>query len=199
MDFSVVGPTLTLRLPGVEDAPALFRLARDPEVTRWFSWGPYQEEAEARAYLERLPAQRDCGDHLDLVVVHREDGPIGVTGLSEFSPRDRRAMVGTWFGRRWWGTGVNAESKALMTHLAFKGLGLDRLGAYTNVLHLRSQSALRSLGFRREGLLRSWHRHGDELFDVVMWSILRGEWERSKLHAVPVRIEGEPPEQFVCG
>jgi ribosomal-protein-alanine N-acetyltransferase len=199
MDPIAAGPTLALRLPADGDAAALFALASDREVTRWFSWGPYTSEDDARAYLERLPAQRAVGEHLDLLVVHREAGPIGITGVSELSRRDRRAIVGTWLGRDWWGTGANAECKALVTHLGFRRLGLERIGAYTNVRHLRSQSALRSLGFRREGILRHWHRHGDEVHDVVMWSILRAEWERSRLQAVPVRLPGEVPEAFVIG
>ena len=32
-------------------------------------------------------------------------------------------MVGTWFGRAFWGTGANRESKALVAHLAFAVLG----------------------------------------------------------------------------
>src|SRR3954467_15931284 len=165
-DLEVRGGDIRLRYATHDDAPALFRLASDPEVTRFFSWGPYREESEARAYLERLPAQRERGEHLDLVVVHREEGPIGITGISEISRRDRRGMVGTWLGRRWWGTGVNAESKALVAHLAFHVLGFERLGAYTNVVHGRSQAALEALGFQREGVLRAWHRHGDEVHDV---------------------------------
>lgn len=197
MDFEVRGPELTLRLPEPSDAPALFALARDPEVTRFFSWGPYRHEQEARAYLAKLPDQRERGEHLDLVVVHRDEGPIGVTGLSEISRRDRRAMVGTWLGRRHWGTGANLESKALVTHLAFAHLGHERLGAYTNVLHGRSQAALRAMSFRDEGVLRAWHRHGDRVHDVVVWSILRSEWERSRLRLVEVEVLGEPPPAFV--
>ncbi len=196
MDLGVIGPTLTLRLPTAQDAPALFALARDPEVTRWFSWGPYRGEDEARAYLARLPGQRARGEQLDLLVVHHEDGPIGITGLSELSARDRRAMVGTWFGRRWWGSGANAESKALVARLAFAAIGLERLGAYTNVDHARSQAALAALGFRREGVLRRWHRHEDRFLDVVMWSLLRDEWAASPLAAVEARIEGELPPAF---
>jgi ribosomal-protein-alanine N-acetyltransferase len=199
MDLRVSGPTLTLRLPTPADAPALFALAGDPEVTRWFSWGPYTSEADAAAYLARLPAERERGEQLDLVVEHREAGPIGITGLSELSRRDRRAMVGTWFGRAWWGTGVNDESKALVARLGFQALGLERLGAYTNVEHARSQAALAALGFQREGVLRRWHRHGDQLHDVVVWSVLRDEWERSPLGAVAVEISGTPPEAFVLG
>jgi [ribosomal protein S5]-alanine N-acetyltransferase len=195
-DFAVTGPSLTLRLPRLDDAPALFRLASDPEVTRFFSWGPYEHEEEAVAYLERLPAQRLEGEHLDFVIC-RGGEAIGVTGLSEISRRDRRGMVGTWFGRPWWGTGVNRESKALVAHVAFALLGFERLGAYTNVLHGRSQAALQSFGFRREGVLRQWHRHGDQVHDVVVWSILRGEYERSSLALVPVEVTGDVPGPFV--
>src|SRR3954452_20724212 len=193
----VSGPTISLRVPDLGDAPALFALGSDPEVTRFFSWGPYREEADARADRERLAAERERGEHLELVVVHREEGPIGITGISEISRRDRRGMVGTWFGRRWWGTGVNAESKALIGHLAFHVLGFERLGAYTNVLHRRSQAALQAIGFRREGVLRGWHRHGDHVHDVVAWSILRGEYERSALALVPIEVTGTAPAAFV--
>ena len=36
----VQGPTLRLRYPAPRDAAPLFDLVRDPEVTRFFSWGP---------------------------------------------------------------------------------------------------------------------------------------------------------------
>src|SRR3954447_9098926 len=194
--FAVSGPTLTLRLPALADAPSLFALASDPEVTRFFSWGPYAREEEARAYLARLPAQQERGEHLDLAVC-RGDEVIGITGLSEISRRDRRGMVGTWFGRRWWGTGVNRESKALVAHLAFRALRWERLGAYTNVSHDRSQAALAALGFQREGVLRRWHRHGDAVHDVVMWSRLGEEYERSPLAGVEISVSGEAPPAFV--
>lgn len=196
MPFGVIGPALRLRLPTADDAPALFALASDPEVTRWFSWGPYADEDEARAYLARLPGQRERGEQLDLVIEHPDDGPIGITGLSELSRRDRRAMVGTWLGRRWWGTGANREAKALVAHLAFGAMALDRLGAYTNVDHVRSQAALRRLGFQPEGVLRHWHRHGEQRFDVMVWSLLRDEWPGSPLAAISARVEGDPPPAF---
>lgn len=196
-DLSLTGPTLRVRIPRDDDAAALFREASDPDVTRWFSWGPYGSQGEARSYLGRLPAQRARGEHLDLVVEHREAGAIGISGLSEFAPRDRRAVVGTWLGRDWWGTGANHESKALMCHLAFAVLGLERLGAYSNVEHARSQRALERIGFRREGVLRRYHRHGGRALDVVVFGLLRGEWQAGPLAEVPVQTAGEPPPAFV--
>lgn len=195
--MELAGPTLTLRYAAPEDAPALLELGRDPEVTRFFSWGPYERIEEPLAYVDRLAGQRERGEQLDLLIVHRDDGPIGVTGLSELSVRDRRAIVGTWLGRRWWGTGANAESKALIVRLGFDHLGLDRVGAYADVNNGRSQAALQRIGFAREGVLRGWHRHGETVHDVVMFSLLRRELEGSPLAAVPAELRGDLPAAFV--
>ena len=196
-DLALTGPTLRVRIPREEDAQALFREASDPDVTRWFSWGPYTSPAEARTYLKRLAPQRERGEHLDLVVEHLQAGPIGISGLSEFARRDRRAILGTWLGRAWWGTGTNRECKALMCRLAFAVLGLERVGAYANVEHERSQRALERIGFRREGVLRGYHRHRGRALDVVVFGLLREEWEGGPLAGVPVHVSGEPPPAFL--
>ena len=190
------GSTLTLRLPVPSDAPALLELASDPEVTRWFSWGPYTTPDEPLAYIERLEAQRERGEQLDLLVVHRAEGVAGIVGLGEHSARDRRAMVGTWLGRRFWGTGVNREAKALMFHLAFATLGLERLGAYSNVANERATRGLIGVGFRQEGVLRHWHRHGAAAYDVNVFGLLRDEWAAGALAKLPAAVEGEPPAAF---
>lgn len=197
MSLRATGPTLTLRYAEPADAPALFAHARDPEVTRFFSWGPYERVEQARAYVERLPAERAEGRHLDLLIEHREHGPIGVIGLGEWSPRDRRAVVGTWLGRAHWGTGANAEAKALLARLAFDPLGLERIGAYAAPGNPRSQRALEKLGFVAEGTLRAYHRHGERVHDVRVFSLLRREFDATPLAAVPCTLAGEPPPAFV--
>jgi ribosomal-protein-alanine N-acetyltransferase len=197
IDLAVTGPTLRVRIPRAGDAAGLYRHASDAEVTRWFSWGPYASEEEAGAYLARLPAQRERGEQLDLVVEHLGAGPIGISGLSELSARDRRATIGTWLGRDWWGTGANRECKALMCHVAFALLGLERVGAYANVDHGRSQRALERIGFEREGVLRRFHRHHGRSLDVAVFSLLRDDWLSGPLREVPVEVGGTAPPAFV--
>lgn len=199
MELLLAGPSLTLRYPAPGDAPALFALGGDPAVTRFFSWGPYSREEEAADYIAAQPAKREAGRHLDFLVVHAEHGPIGITGLSELSSRDRRCVLGSWFGHRFWGSGANVESKALMARLAFARLGMERLSAYADTQNGRSQVALERIGFRREGVLRAWHRHGEKVRDVVFYALVRAAWERSALAAVPGEVSGEPPEAWVVG
>jgi [ribosomal protein S5]-alanine N-acetyltransferase len=195
----VSGPTLRLRYATADDAPRLLDIASDPAVTRFFSWGPYTDLAQPQAYIATLPAKRERGELLDFLIDHHEDGPIGVTGLSELSVRNRHATVGSWFGHRWWGSGANLESKALIAALAFRQLGMDRLTAWANTRNGRSQVALERVGFKREGVLRAYHRHGDVLHDVVVFGMVRNGWMRSRLQGVPVSIEGTSPPAFSLG
>lgn len=199
MAFALKGPSLTLRPPEPSDAPALLELAGDPEVTRWFSWGPYTDEGQALAWIELCERQRAEGVHLDLLVVDRERGPAGVTGLSEFSARDLRCVVGTWLGSAFQGTGVNRESKAIITRLAFEYLGMNRVGSYSNPANERSTKALLGVGFTHEGVLRDWHRHEGQWLDVNVFGLLARDWAQGPLAGVPVELEGEIPPAFPRG
>jgi [ribosomal protein S5]-alanine N-acetyltransferase len=197
-ELEVRGPQLRLRIPREQDARRLFELASDAEVTRFFSWGPYTEEEQALAWLQTLAARRADGVALELAIADSDDWVIGITAVLEVSKRDRRAVVGTWLGQAYWGTGANAESKALVARLAFEELRMERLGAWADIRNPRSQHALERLGFVREGTLRAFHRHADERRDVVAYSLLREEWQESSLASVRSSVVGSAPEAFVC-
>ena len=192
----VRGPSLSLRYATDADAPALFELGREPEVTRFFSWGPYRSEDEPRAFVVRMEREREAGEKLEFAIAGADGAPIGITGLSEFSARDRRAVLGTWLGRPHWGSGANAESKALVLALAFRRLELLRVSALASPENARSLAALTRLGFQREGLLRGWHVHGGEQRDVVILGLMREEFEAGPLARVPAQFEGELPAAF---
>ncbi len=194
--MEIAGRSLTLRYATPADAEALLELGSDEEVTRFFSSGPYRSIKEPAAYIAALAGERERGERLDFLIVEPAHGPIGVIGLSELARRDRRAVVGTWLGRAHWGTGANRASKALIAGLAFGVLGLERLGAYADLGNPRSQAALDAIGFQREGVLRHWHRHGQQVHDVVAYSWLKAEWERSALAGEDVTVIGEPPPAF---
>ena len=196
-DLEVRGPELLLRYAQPADAGALYRLASDREVTQFFSWGPYTDESEAATYVRSLGRKRAEGERLEFVIVHPQHGVIGVTGLSEFSLRDRRAVIGTWHGREWWGKGANRASKTLVLALAFEGLGLERVTAWCGDDNGRSQKALEKLGFVHEGVLRRWHVHQGNPKDVISYSMLRSEWESSDLSREPFEIKGDIPVQFL--
>jgi [ribosomal protein S5]-alanine N-acetyltransferase len=193
----VRGPRLSLEVLRQEHAPALYELARNPEVSRFFSWTPYAAVDEALGFIDSLTRQREAGERLELGIFDDDGALLGITGFSEFSRRDRRAVLGTWLGREYWGSGVNRDSKALILALGFRSLGLLRVTALASPQNVRSVAALQRLGFVHEGVLRGWHVHAGVPRDVAVMRMMRDEWERTPLAEVPVSVEGDPPEQFV--
>ncbi|MGI8438778.1 MAG: GNAT family N-acetyltransferase [Thermoleophilaceae bacterium] len=195
----VRGPRLSLRYPTREDAPALYEIGSDPEVTRFFSWGPYTDPAQPLGYIESLGPARRAGARLEFAIVDEDDRPLGITGLTELSTRDRRAVVGTWLGRTHWGSGANTESKALVLALAFRRLGLIRATALVNPANTRSVRALERLGFRHEGVLAAWHLHAEGPQDCAIMRLMREDFEATPLGTVSAEFEGEPPRRWVAG
>jgi ribosomal-protein-alanine N-acetyltransferase len=57
--------------------------------------------------------------------------------------------------------------------------------------------SLERIGFRREGTLAAWHRHGDTVHDVVVFGLTRAAWERAELRRVPAEVIGTPPAAFI--
>lgn len=195
----VRGPRLSLRYPTREDAPAFYEIGSDPEVTRFFSWGPYTDPAQPLGYIESLGPARRAGARLEFAIVDEDDRPLGITGLTELSTRDRRAVVGTWLGRTHWGSGANTESKALVLALAFRRLGLIRATALVNPANTRSVRALERLGFRHEGVLAAWHLHAEGPQDCAIMRLMREDFEATPLGTVSAEFEGEPPRRWVAG
>jgi len=197
--MQIRGERLTLRYARADDAPALYELGRDAEVSRYFSWGPYTDESQAAAFIAQMAEQRERGERLEFVIAGEDDEPIGITGLSEFSQRDRRAVVGTWLGRAYWGSGANAEAKALVLALGFRILGLQRISAYAHPENARSIRSLERLGFVEEGTLVAWHLHDGGRRDVRILRLLSEDWEASELANRPIRVEGRPPARISAG
>ncbi len=81
--FALHAPSVTLRVPQPSDAGALFGLASDPQVTQWFSWGPYERVEQAEAYIERLPisasaARSSICCRCSRALARRHHGPLRV-------------------------------------------------------------------------------------------------------------------------
>jgi RimJ/RimL family protein N-acetyltransferase len=166
----------------------LVRASGDPEVWRHISFGSLAEPGRMRAWIEAKAAEQAAGTWLPFAVIDLARGrAVGSTSYLDISARDRRLEIGgTWLGREVWRTGINTECKFLLLRHAFETLGCLRVQLKTDLLNVRSQTAITRLGAVREGVLRAHMRRGDGTQrDTVMFSIIAAEWPAAK-----ARLEG---------
>ncbi|UUF16940.1 MULTISPECIES: GNAT family N-acetyltransferase [Flavobacterium] len=84
----------------------------------------------------------------------------------------------TWYGSAFRGTGLNKHCKFLLLQLAFETLGMERVEFRADNNNERSIAAMKSIGCKVEGVLRSNMptRDGNVRRDSIVLSILRNEW-----------------------
>ena len=146
-------PRLRLELPRRGHLAEAISLLGDPRVSRWLLHVPYPYgPADGRRFLARAAAHRRAGSDLALwVIEERSNRLVGGVGLHHFEPRHRRAELGYWIGRPFWGQGFATEAVGRLVDAAFETLRLERLDASTFNGNRRSGHVLTKLRFHREG------------------------------------------------
>jgi N-acetyltransferase len=193
----LVGRFVRLDLLTEADLPELFPVLADPEIyangyvmhRRPTSPADAVDLARERFMAGQGEADGAGRGRTAYAVRLVADGPLGAAGtlvgtssLAEATVVHEHIHLGsTLYGRRWWGTAVNAEAKLLLLTHCFEECGYGRVKIQTDALNTRSQAAIGRLGARREGVLRRDMKREDGTFrDTVVFSILGAEWAEVK-------------------
>jgi RimJ/RimL family protein N-acetyltransferase len=84
----------------------------------------------------------------------------------------------TWYGKDFRGTGLNKHCKYLLLQFAFETLGMERVEFRADNNNHRSIAAMKSIGCKVEGVMRSHMPTADSNVrrDSILLSILKEEW-----------------------
>jgi RimJ/RimL family protein N-acetyltransferase len=84
----------------------------------------------------------------------------------------------TWYGSAFRGTGLNKHCKYLLLQFAFETLEMERVEFRADNNNERSIAAMKSIGCKVEGVLRSHMptANGETRRDSIVLSILKNEW-----------------------
>ena len=191
----LVGRLVRLDPVAEGDVDALHAIMSEPAA--FGSGYPFERAHGSLEETERFVADRLAVDGQAYVVrvvdpSLGEPGTVcGTTTLMEVDTHNEKAHLGTTFyGLRWWGTGVNAETKLLVLGHAFDDCGLGRVRIQCDARNERSRAAIVRLGARFEGVLRRDVRRVDGTWrDTVVYAITADEWPACRV-ALEERVAG---------
>lgn len=135
-----------------QDAPLIYELNRDPDVTR-FTGDPIRDHAHALEVLEKviLP-QYALYNHGRWAVHTREDFEfIGWCGLKCRPERDQEIDLGYRFMKTAWGKGYATEAAFGCLQYGFEQLGLRRIVGRAMPENLASLRVLEKIGMTYVG------------------------------------------------
>lgn len=166
---------LCLRPFTMDDAPALYELCSDPEVSRLTDWKPHESVQESEDVLRTVFMGTDTW----AIVRGFDRRLIGAIGLMADPKRDNpnARILGYWLATPYWGLGYATEAAKVVCAEAFEEMGVQLISAYYYADNTRSQRVLEKLGMRYEGRLRAASRTWDgRIFDEVCLSKSRTEY-----------------------
>jgi len=143
--------------------------------------GPGAEPDGIDGWYATAVAQTAAGTRIPFTVVDLASGrAVGSSSYLDMVPADDRLEIGhTWYGGPWQGSAINPACKQLLLGHAFDTLGAQRVMLKCDARNERSRRAIKALGAKFEGILRSYGRRAEDptrLRDAAVYSIVAAEW-----------------------
>jgi RimJ/RimL family protein N-acetyltransferase len=175
---------LILREITASDAEAIFRVRGDIRVTRLNSGKPMESITEARDLIDKSRRAFLDQRRIDWGIVLKSApqlGLIGRVGFNYWLKQDRRASIGYDLAYIYWGNGIMTEAVRAILKFGFEQMNLNRVEADAAAENVGSIRVLEKTGFQREGLQQEQYFEWDEFHDLVLFAVLRKEYEQQNI------------------
>ncbi|MEI6137901.1 MAG: GNAT family protein [Mariniphaga sp.] len=129
------------------------------------------------------------GSFIQTVIKHRKETLNEVytiwykgsfAGLIGYHNTDRvneKTELGYWLTEEMTGRGIISKSCHKLIGIAFEKMRMNRVSIRCAVGNVPSENIPIRLGFLFEGIERAGERHGDQFYDLKVFSLLKKEWE----------------------
>jgi RimJ/RimL family protein N-acetyltransferase len=136
-------------------------------------------ENNLKKYIElAINGRENSKEYAFIVFDKRAEKFAGSTRFYDIQIENLTLQLGyTWYGKDFQGTGLNKNCKYLLLEFAFEILKMERVEFRADYENKRSISAMKSIGCKEEGILRSNGFKADGTRrDSIVLSILKEEW-----------------------
>ncbi len=164
-----------------EDGPYLMPFAlQEPELWK-YSYVSAAGEAGMEQYIHSAIEGREEKKEYPFIVYDKLTREYaGSTRFYDINLVFQTLLLGyTWYGKKFQRTGLNRHCKYLLLSFAFDDLGMERVEFRADLNNEKSINAMKAIGCRVEGVLRSNMPSGvpGKRRDSIVLSILRSEWQ----------------------
>lgn len=111
-------------------------------------------------------------------VILKDQVAVGRIGLHHLNMENKNAAIGYWLTKNAEGNGIITKSCKKLIEYGFEDLGLNRIEIKAAVSNVKSQAIPKKLHFKKEGILREAEWVNGKFLDLVLYSLLKNEWEK---------------------
>jgi [ribosomal protein S5]-alanine N-acetyltransferase len=152
--------------------PDFERLVVDPEIVRNTRVPAAPPPGFAATWVGRYEQGWQDGSRAGFAILSREDEFLGMAAIVDLDLDAQQGEIGYLVAEPARGRGVAGRALRLVTDWALGDLGLRRVELLIDVDNAASIRVADRAGYRREGVLRSFHIEGDRRADMIVYSLL---------------------------
>lgn len=181
-DFSLETDRVLLRPMKKEDIAKFLPITPSDNLWTYFT-KDLDDETQLIEWVEEAVSDRVACKRVPFTIIDKKTGLVcGSSSFGNISFVDKRIEIGwSWLGESSLGSGVNRNAKFALLRYAFEVMNFIRVEIKTDNLNERAKQALRKIGAKEEGVLRShMQMPHNRRRDSVYFSILQNEWEGVK-------------------
>ena len=107
-----------------------------------------------------------------------KDNENTVVGCIKLCPeRAKRAEIGYWIDRKFWGQGIATEAAKAIINFGFENLKLNSIYARHFDMNPASGKVMKKCGMKYVGIMRQHESRFDKFYDVIYYDILADDWK----------------------
>jgi len=180
MKTVIIGAKVKLRKLSLSDINSIYKNINDEEIVKWTIRIPYPyKRSDARKFIKQAHDNFRKKAAYNFAITEKAGSDvIGGIGLGNLDWEDKKAELGYWLGRHYWGRGFTTEAVGLFTNYAFNNLKLHRIYACTFDKNIASQRVLEKCGFKLEGTHREAMFKRNRYHDEKFYGLLKHEWKK---------------------
>ncbi len=178
-DYILEDETALLRPLKDSDRELLLEYAEnEPELWKYSMVETAGKENMQRYISFALNQRKEKKEYPFIVFDKRKNKLVGSTRFYDIQLYHKTLQLGyTWYGKEFQGTGLNKHCKYLLLDFAFDKMEMERVEFRADSTNERSINAMKSIGCKVEGILRSNALcENGKRRDSIVLSILREEW-----------------------
>ncbi len=168
---------LILRRVVEKDVDKILKIFSDEEVMIYFGMFPITKREEAEVVMKNFRDSFENKLSLRWAITLRVSGEfIGTCGFHNMNLTHRRAEIGYEIDKDFWRKGYVTEAIKKIIEFGFKTCDFNRIEALVYPENVASHKSLLKLDFVKEGYLRKYTIFRNIPQDLVMYSLLRTEY-----------------------
>lgn len=132
-----------------EDAPAMYELAKDPDVGPIAGWPPHKNAEESLYIIRNVLSGAEA---YAICLKEDENTPVGCIELklngADLASGDDECEIGFWLGKPYWGMGIMPEAAGELIKHGFEDLGMKKIWAGYYDGNDKSKRCQEKIGFK---------------------------------------------------